>query len=720
MHKAPGYSPVQELPTQELPIYDSFRRNLPPGAFEEEPVSPLSTGSATPTAVPSTTSTTSRTLSWVKSSVKDNTNKQRKITPRPVRRTHYRDASVSDAEDSEVLDSHRVVIAIDYGTTFTGIGYATPQSNAKQYDLTEVRVVSNWGANMTNDVKIPSVISYSPSSEDHEQQFGASLSPKSVAMINTKLELGVQDKRLDELTLIIQALNGMKNLDFNHIKAAKGYPDYPWKKPEAIVTDYLTKAFKAFSDATNYMTEVKRTSPVDIVITIPVGWSYRARNSTLKAIRNAGFNERNFPQLGRYIMVSEPEAAAIYTARYMQEQAATSLKKNECFILCDAGGGTVDAVGFKVKQISPSLELEQMTIPTGARCGSSFINKDFKKWLRRILKAEYAKLDPITEDDDISAHATEGGAMRELMKAFDAHKKAFHQDSTEMHIDLPRPLHQSNIPGKVEQGDLSITKKNMQSFFDPHVDEVIDLIQGQLTQFEDEKFCRVSAILLIGGFSESKYLQEELTKSMGLRDIRLHRPETSWSAVVRGAVLYGMELAKRESVQEMIPCPRNYGVKTSASFSRRLHDTRDIYTDPMTNDVMVSEQLAWLIRKGDLMQVDDDCRIVEHELVGSFNQHGTRSFSVPIYEYLDDDVPDRFRLAKDEVTQVAVLTGHFEGSPLERFDREVNAVTGQVYYTAKFVCRLTIKGMDLLGELWWYGERLDHFKIENIHKLSNL
>ncbi|KAH7073280.1 hypothetical protein FB567DRAFT_611506 [Paraphoma chrysanthemicola] len=675
MHKAPGYSPVHELPTQGSTIYDSFKRYLPPGAFEEEAVSPHSTDSATPTGVPSTSATTSRTHSWVKSSVKGNTNNRKK-----------------------------------------SVGYATPQSNAKQYDLTEVRVVSNWGANMTNDVKIPSVISYSPSSEDHEQQFGASLSPKSVAMINTKLELGVQDKRLDELNLIIQALNGMKDLNFEHIRSAKGYPDYPWKKPEAIVTDYLTKAFKAFSDTTNYMTEIKRTSPVDIVITIPVGWSYRARNSTLKAIRNAGFNERNFPQLGRYIMVSEPKAAAIYTARYMQEQAATSLKKNECFILCDAGGGTVDAVGFKVKQISPSLELEQMTIPTGAKCGSGFINKDFKKWLRRILKAEYAELDPITEDDDLSAHATESGAMRELMKAFDAHKKAFHQDSTDMHIDLPRPLHKSNIPGNVEQGDLIITKKSMRSFFDPHVDEVIDLIQGQLTQFEDDRSCRVGAILLIGGFSESKYLQEELTKSMGLRDIRLHRPETSWSAVVRGAVLYGMENASRESVPEIIPCPRNYGVKTSASFSRRLHDMRDIYTDPMTNEVMVGEQLAWLIRKGDLMQVDD-CRVVEQELVGSFDQEGTRSFSVPIYEYLDDDVPDRFRLAKDDVKQVAVLTGHFEGSPLERFDREVNA-KGHVYYTAKFVCRLTVRGMDLLGELWWYGERLDHFKIENIHELS--
>lgn len=64
-------------------------------------------------------------------------------------------------------------------------------------------------------------------------------------------------------------------------------------------------------------------------------------------------------------MVTEPEAAATFTLRHMQQDGLTSLKANQCFILCDAGGGTVDVVGYKVKQLTPSVELEQMTTPTG-------------------------------------------------------------------------------------------------------------------------------------------------------------------------------------------------------------------------------------------------------------------------------------------------------------------------------------------------------------------
>ena len=67
-------------------------------------------------------------------------------------------------------------------------------------------------------------------------------------------------------------------------------------------------------------------------------------------------------------MVAEPETASIYTARYLQEQGSRTLKENECFILCDAGGGTVDVVGYKVRRLLPTLELEEMTTPAGKPC----------------------------------------------------------------------------------------------------------------------------------------------------------------------------------------------------------------------------------------------------------------------------------------------------------------------------------------------------------------
>ena len=45
--------------------------------------------------------------------------------------------------------------------------------------------------------------------------------------------------------------------------------------------------------------------------------------------------------------------------------------------------------------------------------------------------------------------------MRQVMKAFDAHKKIFSNSVPEVKLDLPKPL---NIPGKIVEGELTITQ----------------------------------------------------------------------------------------------------------------------------------------------------------------------------------------------------------------------------------------------------------------------
>ena len=93
--------------------------------------------------------------------------------------------------------------------------------------------------------------------------------------------------------------------------------------------------------------------------------------------------------------------------------------------------------------------------------------------------------------------------MREVNQAFEGHKKGFHQLSGDMQLDLPPPLQKLNVSGKVEEGELNITKyvqaethfhvqadyfsKNMRQFFDPCVDRVIELIQSQIAQVESKR-----------------------------------------------------------------------------------------------------------------------------------------------------------------------------------------------------------------------------------------
>ena len=45
-----------------------------------------------------------------------------------------------------------------------------------------------------------------------------------------------------------------------------------------------------------------------------------AKCATYRAIRNAGFGPTHFPLLNEVILVTEAEAAAIYTARYLRNE----------------------------------------------------------------------------------------------------------------------------------------------------------------------------------------------------------------------------------------------------------------------------------------------------------------------------------------------------------------------------------------------------------------
>lgn len=67
---------------------------------------------------------------------------------------------------------------------------------------------------------------------------------------------------------------------------------------------------------------------VEFVLTVPAVWSDSAKNATLQAAERAGMGNRHDLKL-----ISEPEAAAIYTLKAIQPN---HLKVGDNFVVCDA------------------------------------------------------------------------------------------------------------------------------------------------------------------------------------------------------------------------------------------------------------------------------------------------------------------------------------------------------------------------------------------------
>ena len=77
-------------------------------------------------------------------------------------------------------------------------------------------------------------------------------------------------------------------------------------------------------------------------------------------------------------IVSEPEAAAIYAFRVTHPN---DIKIGDTFVLCDAGGGTVDLISYTVSSLNPILRVEEAAPGTGKLCGGIFLNRMFEKHL---------------------------------------------------------------------------------------------------------------------------------------------------------------------------------------------------------------------------------------------------------------------------------------------------------------------------------------------------
>ena len=81
-------------------------------------------------------------------------------------------------------------------------------------------------------------------------------------------------------------------------------------------------------------------------------------------------------------IISEPEAAAMYALDAMDPH---NIKVGDTFVLCDAGGGTVDLISYKVSALKPALQITETTPGSGSSCGSTFLNRIFQKYLKDKL-----------------------------------------------------------------------------------------------------------------------------------------------------------------------------------------------------------------------------------------------------------------------------------------------------------------------------------------------
>ncbi len=360
------------------------------------------------------------------------------------------------------------------------------------------------------------------------------------------------------------------------------------------VSDYLTEIRQHTIETLTrrYGEAFMSSTPLEFVLTCPAVWSDAAKNTTLLAAEAAGMGRKENIQ-----MVSEPEAAAVYALKSIQPN---HLAVGDNFVVCDAGGGTVDLIAYKITSLKP-LRVEESAVGTGGLCGSAFLNYRFEAHVRERI-GETAWENMVEKKQK---------TWQMGLKYFEEFVKRNFNQEEHSEVNVPFPGLPDDEGAGIDCGFMVMTAEQIKEIFEPVVKEVCDLVQGQVTGIREGGGV-VSGIVLVGGFGQSNYLYKRLKSHFNsaapppyserpthaqadgqLASIEVMQPVYAWTAVVRGAVLRGLEGSMVVSRKSR----HHYGTSYATVYDEEKHEVGERYWSPLWERWMVSDRMQWHIAK---------------------------------------------------------------------------------------------------------------------------
>ena len=243
---------------------------------------------------------------------------------------------IPDSIPNPELSDIDLVIAIDFGTTYSGVAYRfltavdKMSANLKPMDINrQIEVVTLWpGKEAHSHEKAPTVLAYHSDGRVKEWGFKVNENHK-IRVAHFKLGLQRVSDHYKELDEQFSALGDfLANPSWKH-------QSLPTKKAVDFTADFLTcirKYAEQHLESNANIRPILGGSKVSYIITVPAIWEEGAKQFTRDAALRAGIPETNL------VFIAEPEAAALYCATISQE---LDLLKGDRFVICDAGGGTV-------------------------------------------------------------------------------------------------------------------------------------------------------------------------------------------------------------------------------------------------------------------------------------------------------------------------------------------------------------------------------------------
>ncbi|KAF2967326.1 hypothetical protein GQX73_g6252 [Xylaria multiplex] len=514
--------------------------------------------------------------------------------------------TISNDDNENIL-----VIGIDFGTTFSGVAWAT----AADFVNDNINIITSWPKNGPEEGKVPTEMYYE---QDGSILWGSLVEPDCDPVRWFKLLL-VHEEDLDP---------DLKSSEFIH-KARKFLAE-EGKTAVDLVADYLRALWdhaletikRAIGEA------LLKALRFNVVITVPAIWKEYARGYMEQAARDAGILNERLAGDTTLKFVPEPEAAGLSTL----SDVTRKVSKDDVFVICDAGGGTVDLITYKVSNTKP-ISLEEAVEGKGALCGGIFVDQAFAIKCKKCLGKRWERLSGY-DKNSVMRRDWEKGVKPQFTPSLDK----------DYDIQVPALAGITDDPKSdpiIKGGRMIFTTAHIESIFSGVFKDIDKLVDDQIESSKERKLS-VTGIILVGGFGASPYLYEHLRdryKANGIDILQASgmKPRTAIcrGAVIKGFVAIASEVQSERLNTDSLPIKvtstisrSSYGTSYKCRFVPGTHEERDKVWSDVEYEYMAENQMDWYLKRGEVVSTKDTVRKSwvrtfrdENDFHGSITEH---------------------------------------------------------------------------------------------------
>ncbi|KIM39913.1 hypothetical protein M413DRAFT_74077 [Hebeloma cylindrosporum] len=404
--------------------------------------------------------------------------------------------------------SRSLVIAIDVGTTFSGVSYAILEPG----EIPKIHGVTRFPGqeHVAGNSKIPSVIYY----DKHGTIMTAGAEADSSSITAQAEDEGWIKVELFKLRLRPRTMQ----LNMNGMRLS---PLPRRKTPVHVFGDFLaylydcTRSFITDTHANGAFLWSSVEPDIQLVLSHPNGWEGPQQTR----MRNAAVYGKLVPDTdagrARIRFVTEGEASLHGCILSGLAADVLSNPSKHGFLIVDAGGGTLDISAYAIKGTSP-LAMEEIAPPDCIFAGSVFVSRRAREFLEDKLKhSKYGTPD----------------SLDHITRKFDETTKRLFRDRNELQfIPFGSPL-DKDLPVGIRSGQLRL-------FYLFSTDLFIAAVNCIKAQIEASHGV-IRSVFLVGGYAASPWLfkQVQLQERLAPLQITVSRPDTQTSkAVADGAI----------------------------------------------------------------------------------------------------------------------------------------------------------------------------------------